>query len=101
MFDEVDLYQHQGRIDPKGAHYFLNRVEGFTGKRSVEIVSDDKTDSGKVVWQPTVMDASRTDALQFAYRKLDPDSTIGLKVEFENGAMIDVAEDGLTIAGGK
>jgi len=97
VVDEVDLFQMQGRVVPKDARYFFNKAVGFTGKRAVEIVAGpgDGKLSGEVEWQPAVLDASRTNAFQFAYKKSDPSVRAGLLIEFVNGEQLEVLEDGL------
>ena len=75
VFDDLDLYEINGRLIQKNASYFFRRNHALHGQYSMEIKSE-KNGESKVIWKPFILDTFGTDYLRFSYKKTNPESTI-------------------------
>ena len=77
VFDEVDFYEQNGRVIPKGASYFFRRRGACCGDYCCE-VQVEKPGGGDILWNPVFLNSHETGYLHFAYRKTNPKSKVSV-----------------------
>jgi hypothetical protein len=92
VFDEVDLYETNGRIFQNRASYFLQHREPYTGEYSMEIQSEVDGNSF-VSYFPFRLDNQGTDFIRFAYKKTNSKSRVVVEFITENGRRNIITED--------
>ncbi len=84
IFDELDLYDHNGRLIAEKASYFYRSRDAHHGKHALEIRADAEGASS-VRWDPVRLDCHETQYLRFAYRKANAESRFELSWKLLDG----------------
>lgn len=90
VFDEVDLYEQNGRTIPEGASCFFRR-DPCVGQYALEIQAE-KQGTCRVLWEPYRLNSHETEYLHFAYKKSNPKTAMVLSVTLEDGTETVVTE---------
>jgi hypothetical protein len=75
VFDEVDFFETNGRLEPQGASYYFQQRHAYSGRYAAEVQLD-KDGKGLVCWKPYLADNHETSHLRFAYKKTNPKSRV-------------------------
>ena len=99
IFDEVDLQQRPGRVLQTAARVFPVAAGALSGNRAMEVVTQGQ--NGSIEWRPDSLSCARTDALQFAVKRKEANTKIGIELKDDAGQTWQFLEEGLAAAGEK
>jgi|GEM_PF-4846975 len=75
VFDEVDLYELNGRVFQQNASVYFQKKIAYTGDYSLEVQSE-ADGPGMITFKPFRFDNHETDFVQFAYKKTNPSTHV-------------------------
>ncbi len=84
IFDELDLYEHNGRLVSRKASYFYRSCDAYHGHSAMQIRANE-TGTSSVRWEPIRLECHETQFLRFAYRKDDLNARFELSWKLRDG----------------
>src|SRR5262249_39217652 len=73
VFDEVDLFEQNGRVVQTNANLFLRSMVAYRGRYALEVEATGDG-PGDVIWHPVRLDSHETNYFHFAFKKINPES---------------------------